>query len=77
MQQMISKSQFKPQALEYLRQVEKEKKPLIITHFGKPVIKISPYNENPEDILKALRKSFVSFKRPTDPVGVEDWEALR
>lgn len=77
MQQMVSKSQFKSQALEYLRNVETNKKPLIITHFGKPVIKIVPYSEKAEDKLKELRNTVVFYKKPNAPVGVEDWEALK
>jgi len=77
MQQIVSKSQFKPQALEYLRRVEKDKKPLIITHLGKPVIKIIPFSENVKDKLQAFRNTVVFFKQPTKPVGQDDWEALK
>lgn len=44
MEQMVSKSRFKPQALEYFRQVEKSGEPLIITDRGKPVLKVLPYS---------------------------------
>lgn len=77
MQQKISKSQFKPQVLEYLRKVEEYKKPLIITHLGKPVIKIIPYSENVKDKLQALRKTVVFFNKPTYPVGENNWEVLK
>lgn len=77
MLQTISKSQFKPQVLEYLRLVEKTKKPLIVSHAGKPVIKIEAYTEKPEDVLKSLRGSVIEFKDPTKPIGEADWEALK
>jgi prevent-host-death family protein len=77
MQQIISKSQFKPQVLEYLRQVEKTKNPLIITHGGKPVIKVIPYSEKPEDLLKELRGTVVKYIAPTKPVDQKEWEALK
>ena len=77
MPQVISKSQFKPQALEYLRAVEKSKKPLIITHLGKPVVKIIPFSENVKDKLKALNNTVVLFKNPTTPVSDNYWEALK
>jgi len=77
MPQLISKSQFKPQVLEYLRLVEKTKKPLIITHAGKPVIKVEPYSEKPEDILQTLQGSVIEFKDPTEPIANKDWEALK
>lgn len=77
MKQAVSKSQFKPQALEYLRLVEKSKKPLIITHAGKPVVEVIPYSKDAQDKLKALRNSVVEYKNPTEPVAVKDWESLK
>ena len=77
MEDMISKSQFKPRALEYFREVEKTGKELIISDRGKPVLKIVPYTENSEEALKALRDTVVEYVNPTEPVGLEDWEALQ
>jgi len=77
MLQTISKSRFKPQVLEYLRLVEKTKKPLVITHAGKPVIKVEAFSEKPDDILTSLRGSVLTYKNPTRSVGENDWEALR
>lgn len=77
MENMISKSQFKPRALEYFRKVEKTGKELIISDRGKPVLKIVPYTENSEEALKALRNTVVEYVDPTEPVGLEDWEALQ
>lgn len=78
-QQTVSKSQFKAQALEYLREIEKYKQPLIITHAGKPVAKVIPYQETskPEDVLKSLRGSVLRYDNPTEPVGLEDWDMLK
>lgn len=72
--QQVSKSQFKAQALEYLRTVEKKKQPLIITHLGKPVVQIIPIKE--EGVLETLRGSVLSYPDPTEAVG-EDWEILK
>ena len=77
MEEMISKSQFKPRALQYFREVEKTGQELIISDRGKPVLKIVPYTENPEEALKTLRNTVVKYKDPTEPVGLEDWEALK
>ena len=77
MEKMVSKSQFKPRALQYFREVEKTGKELIISDRGKPVLKIVPYTENPEETLKALRNTVIKFEDPTEPVGLEDWEALK
>lgn len=76
MTKTISKSQFKPQVLEYFRMIEKSKKPLIITHDGKPTIKISAYNEDKDSQLAELKSSVVQYTQPTKPVGINDWEVL-
>ena len=75
MQQLISKSQLKAQILEYLRNVEKKKQELIITHGGKPVVKIIPYKE--KSVLDSLRKTVLRYEAPTEPVGEKDWEVLK
>lgn len=79
MQLVVSKSQFKAQALEYLREVEKQKQPLIITHEGKPVVKVIPYKEESDQavILKSLRGTLKFYKDPDEPVGLDDWEVLK
>lgn len=77
MQQTVSKSQFKPKALEYLRKVQKQKHPLTITHAGKPVVQIVPYSENQDAVLQSLRGTVVSYKEPTKPIAKEEWEALK
>jgi prevent-host-death family protein len=65
----VSKSGFKARALEYFRQVEQGRKPLIITDRGKPVLKVVPYSEDPEEILKELRGSVVQYKDPDKPAA--------
>ena len=82
MQQTVSKSKFKAQALEFLREVEKQKQPLIITHEGKPVVEVIPYQgkreSDPEAILKSLRGSVIYYKDPDEPaIDPEDWDMLK
>ena len=69
---VLSKSQLKSQLLEKLRLVEKERKPLLITHGGKPVVRIVPYTLNPQQILKELRGSVIAYREPTNPVAEAD-----
>lgn len=76
MDDVVSKSRFKPRALQYFRQIEQIGKELIITHHGKPVLKIVPYSEDPSDALKALRHSVLKYENPTEPVALKDWESL-
>jgi prevent-host-death family protein len=73
----VSKSKFKARALHYFREVEKTRHPIIITDRGKPVLKLTPYSENPEEVLKELRHTVLKYENPTEPVGLDDWEALK
>lgn len=76
--QTVSKSQFKAKALEYMRLVEKNNQPIIITDMGNPVIQISTYKPEKEvDDLQFFRGTLLKYIRPMDPVGVEDWEVLK
>jgi antitoxin (DNA-binding transcriptional repressor) of toxin-antitoxin stability system len=69
---MLSKSPLKSQLLKTLRMVEKERKPLLITHGGKPVVRILPYPADPQQSLKALRGSVITYSAPTQPAGEDD-----
>lgn len=77
MEKIVSKSNFKPKALEYFRLVEETGIELTITDHGRPVVKISPYVPGGETALKALRKSVLRYESPTEPVAAEAWDALR
>jgi prevent-host-death family protein len=74
----VSKSRFKAKALEYFRQVEQNKRPLVITDHGRPVLKISPFEEKPpQAALEELRGSVLRFDAPLEPVALDDWDALK
>lgn len=77
MSETISKSHFKPQALKYFRQVQENRQDLIITDHGKPVLKISPFQEKPQSVLEELRNSVLRYEDPFEPVGQDDWENLK
>lgn len=57
----ISKSQFKPRALEFFREIEATGRPLIITDNGVPKLEIRPYQPQ-TNRLDALRDSVIHFK---------------
>ncbi len=76
MGQAVSKSKLKAHALEYFREVERTGKELIVTDHGKPVLKIVPYNADPREVLRELAGSVLKYESPTEPVAVEDWEAI-
>jgi prevent-host-death family protein len=76
--QTVSKSQFKAKALEYMRFVQQNNQPLIITDMGTPVIQVTPYKPVAQKShLYDLRGTLLKYERPMDPVGLEDWEALK
>lgn len=77
MEHVISKSKFKPHALKYFRQIKETGQELIITDHAKPVIRIIPYHEKPHIILQELRNSIQFYNNPLNPVGEDDWEALK
>jgi antitoxin (DNA-binding transcriptional repressor) of toxin-antitoxin stability system len=77
MTQHVSKSKFKAKALEYFRQVETSGEPLVITDKGKPTLEIRPLAAGKRDPFEILRGSVLRYDEPFEPVGVEDWEALK
>jgi len=77
MSQTVSKSQFKPRSLEYFRKIEQTGEELVITDHGRPVLKVVPYTEDPEECLRGLRNTVLRYDAPLEPVGVSDWEALK
>ena len=77
MEYVISKSKFKPRALEYFREVQQTGKEVIITDHAKPVLKIVPYSEDPMDVLSELRNSVIIYDDPLEPVAEDDWSVLK
>jgi antitoxin (DNA-binding transcriptional repressor) of toxin-antitoxin stability system len=73
----VSKSRFKAKALEYFRQVEATGEPIVITEHGKPKLEIRRYTGEKRDPFQILKGSVLRYDDPFEPVGVEDWEALK
>lgn len=73
----ISKSRFKSKALEYFRQIEASGETVIVTDHGKPALEVRPYRGKERHPLDILRGSVVRYENPTDPVGMNDWEAAQ
>jgi antitoxin (DNA-binding transcriptional repressor) of toxin-antitoxin stability system len=76
MPEKISKSRFKPQALKYFREIQEKGQYLIITDHGKPVLKISPFQEKTQTVLEELRNSVLRYDDPLEPVALDDWDVL-
>ena len=71
----VSKSQFKPRALEWFRRIQETGQPVVITDRGEPVLEIVPYRQDPDALLRSLRGSVLRYERPTEPVAREEWES--
>jgi len=74
MMKKLSKSQFKSRALEIMRSVEQEGKPILITDHGNPVLELRPYRSLDVDPLEGLKGSVVEYARPCDPSVSDDRE---
>lgn len=73
----VPKSVFKAQALQYFREVEITKEPIVITDRGKPVLKLMPFEqETPDEVLHSLRGVVKVYEQPLEPVGELDWAVL-
>ena len=72
MEKMILKSQFKSLISYYFRKVEKTGMVLINSDKGKPVLRMVPYEEDPDNLLLPLRNTVIQYIEPTEPVGFED-----
>jgi antitoxin (DNA-binding transcriptional repressor) of toxin-antitoxin stability system len=77
METEVSKSQFKAKALEILRRVEATGEPVLVTDHGKPTIEVRRHRSLARSPLELLRGSVVDYLDPTEPVGEQDWEALK
>lgn len=73
----VAVKEFKDNLSKYLNGVINGK-PVFITKRGKVVAKVLPYDEKAEKkaIEKKLAGSVKFYKKPTKPVGLEDWELL-
>lgn len=74
----VPKNKFKAKALAYLRMVEEKNEPIVVTHQGKPVVKVIPIQKKTnEKIFEELSDAIISYGDLVSPVGVGDWEALK
>ena len=73
--QHLSKSQFKPKALEIMRAIEQSGEPVVITDHGKPVLELKVYTANDIGPIERLKGSVVDFLDPFEPVSEDDWES--
>ena len=72
----ISKSEFKARALELFRQIESTGEALVVTDHGRPVLEVRPYRAPDADVLGTLRGTITRYDKPTEPVGMDEWEKM-
>jgi len=75
----IAISEFKAKCLGLLEQVQKTKKPIRITRFGRPVAEVvPPSNASSENWLGSMKGEIEILGDIISPVGDEkEWEVLR
>jgi prevent-host-death family protein len=75
----IAISEFKAKCLAILEQVNRTKKPILITRFGKPVAEVIPPSpEAPSDWMGSMKDQIKILGDIVGPVGDEsDWEVSR
>jgi antitoxin (DNA-binding transcriptional repressor) of toxin-antitoxin stability system len=77
MSNQVSKSQVKAKALDFFRQAETSGEPLVVTDHGRPTLELRRYQPPTRTPLDARRGSVLRHDAPTEPIGGEDWDALR
>jgi prevent-host-death family protein len=75
----IAISEFKAKCLALLEQVQKTKKPIRVTRFGKPVAEVVPPSSTPSaDWMGSMKDTIEIVGDVVSPANEEsDWEALR
>ena len=74
----IAAGTFKAKCLRLMDEVQSTRQPLLITKKGRPVAKLVPANEPPDDIFGCMRGKVEIVGDIVSPVvPIEDWEVLR
>jgi prevent-host-death family protein len=76
----VAISEFKAKCLALMDQVQKTKKPLRVTRFGKPVVEVIPPSSEPGvgDWIGSMKDTMKIIGDIVSPANDEkDWEVLR
>jgi prevent-host-death family protein len=76
----VAISEFKAKCLSLLEQVQKTKKPILVTRFGKPIAEVVPASPKPGagDWVGSMKGTFEILGDIVSPANDEqDWEVLR
>ena len=70
----IAAGEFKAKCLQLMDQVQKTKKPIVITKHGKPVARLVPIESGPESFFGCMKGSIRIVGDIVAPIDVK-WEA--
>jgi prevent-host-death family protein len=76
----VAISEFKAKCLGLLEQVQKTKKPIRVTRFGKPIAEVVPASPEagPADWIGSMKDTMKILGEVVSPANDEsDWEALK
>jgi prevent-host-death family protein len=76
----VAISEFKAKCLSLLEQVQKTRKPILVTRFGKPIAEVVPASPTagPGDWIGSMKGTFDILGDIVSPADDEqDWEVLR
>jgi prevent-host-death family protein len=70
--------QFKARCLKIMENVRSTREPVVITKRGRPVAKLVPADEEPDDVFGCMKGEVEIVGDIVSPaVPLEDWEILR
>ncbi len=77
--QVVAVNTLKANLSQYLNALQENGEPIYITKRGKIVAKLENYNKEKgwEEARKRLKGSVLHYEGETEPVGEDDWEALK
>jgi prevent-host-death family protein len=76
----VAISEFKAKCLSLLDQVQKTKRPILVTRFGKPIAEVVPASpqSGSRDLIGSMKGTFEILGDIVSPANDEqDWEVLR
>jgi prevent-host-death family protein len=74
MSEKIAAGEFKAKCLRLLDEVQRQRKPILITKRGKPVAKLVPADERPAGFIGSMKGTMEITGDIVSPVDVQ-WEA--